>query len=48
VALQREQSGYARTVGADGADRAASGGDLNDLRDQVYWAHGRTMRKGAV
>jgi hypothetical protein len=48
VALQREQSGYARTVGADGADRAASGGDLRDLRDQVYWAHGRTFRKGVV
>lgn len=48
VLLAREQSGYARTVGADGADRAASGGDLKDLREQTYWAHGRTMRKGVV
>jgi hypothetical protein len=48
VGLAREQSGYARTVGADGADRAASGRDLDDLRERVYWAHGRTMRKGAV
>lgn len=48
VQLGREQSGYARTVGADGADRVAAGGDLKDLREQVYWAHGRTMRKGAI
>jgi len=48
VALAREQSAYARTVGSGDATRNASGGDLNDLRKQVYRAHGRKGRKAAV
>ena len=48
VALSREQSGYARTIGSGEATRNASGGDLADLRKQVYRAHGRKGRKAAV
>jgi hypothetical protein len=48
VALDRERSGYARTVGSGEATRNASGGDLADLRKQVYRAHGRKGRKAAV
>lgn len=48
VALAREQSAYARTVGAGEATRNASGGDLADLRKAVYRAHGRKARKAAV
>jgi hypothetical protein len=48
VALDRERSGYARTIGSGEATRPASGGDLADLRKQAYRAHGRKARKAAV
>ncbi len=48
VALARERSSYARTVGSGEAIRNASGGDIADLRKQVFRAHGRKGRKAAV
>lgn len=48
VALGREQSGYARTIGAGEGVRAAPGGDLKDLREQVRIAYGRRVRNRAV
>jgi predicted RecA/RadA family phage recombinase len=40
-------SGYARTVGSGDNVRNASGAGLADLRDRVYYAHGR-IRSAAV
>lgn len=48
VGLAREQSGYARTIGSGEAVRNASGGDIRDLREQVYTSHGRKVRKAAI
>jgi len=48
VALARERSAYARTVGSGEAIRSASGRDIDDLRKQVYRAHGRKARKAVV
>lgn len=48
VALARERSSYARTIGIGEAIRNASRTDIVDLRKQVYAAHGRKARKAAV
>lgn len=48
VGLGRQQAGYARTVGAGDNVRAAPGGDIRDLRDQVRTRYGRKARKKAV
>lgn len=48
VGLQRQQSGYARTIGAGEGIRAAPGGDLRDLRDRVFARYGRKARTRAV
>lgn len=47
VALGREQAGYARTVGAGDAVRAAPGGDIRDLRETVRSRY-RRYRSGAI
>ncbi|MDN5857150.1 MAG: hypothetical protein L0H84_00880 [Pseudonocardia sp.] len=48
VGLGRQQSGYARVVGSGDAIRAAPGGDIRDLRDQVRTRYGRKARRKAV
>ncbi|MES2209445.1 MAG: hypothetical protein V4515_04580 [Chloroflexota bacterium] len=48
VALGREQSGYARTIGSGEGTRAAPAGDLRDLRADVVAAYGRKARFGVV
>jgi hypothetical protein len=48
VGLAREQSGYARTVGAGEATRNAASTDINDLRRDVFAAHGRKARIGVA
>jgi hypothetical protein len=45
VALMQEDAAYARTVGSGDATRVASAGQLNALREDVYTAHGRKVRK---
>lgn len=46
VGLGREQSGYARMVGSGESARPAPGGDIKDLRAQVYQRYGRKVRQG--
>lgn len=48
VGLQRQQSGWARTIGAGEGIRAAPGGDLRDLRDRAVARYGRIARHRAV
>jgi hypothetical protein len=48
VALGREQSGYARTIGSGEGTRAAPAGDLRDLRADVVAMYGRKARHRAV
>jgi hypothetical protein len=48
VRLGREQSGYARTIGAGETVRAAPGGDIRDMRAEVRTRYGRKARKRAV
>ena len=47
VALGREQSGYARVIGAGDAVRGAPGGDIRDLRETVRSRY-RRYRSGAI
>jgi hypothetical protein len=48
VALGREDSGYARTIGSGEGVRAAPAGDLRDLRADVRALYGRQARTLAV
>jgi hypothetical protein len=46
--LLQEVSGYAREVGSGDNTREASGRGLKALREDVYTAHGRKVRMGAI
>jgi hypothetical protein len=44
----QSSSGYARTIGSEGAERLVGGRGLADIRSQAFAAHGRKMRHRAV
>lgn len=46
--MAQRSSGYARTVGAGDNEREAGGRGIKALREDVYYAHGRVCRMGAV
>lgn len=48
VAISQDSSAWARVVGGGDNEREASGKSIKTLRDEVYWAHGRSARKSAI
>ncbi|WP_157360692.1 hypothetical protein [Amycolatopsis thermoflava] len=48
VAVLREGAGYATRTGSGDNARETYGGGLPDLREQVYTAHGRKVRKRVI
>jgi hypothetical protein len=47
-AILQETSGYSHEVGESGAGMAATGGQLDDLRDQAYQQYGRKARRRVI
>lgn len=47
-AILQETSGYSHEVGESGATMGITGGQLDDLRDQVYQKYGRKSRRRVI
>lgn len=47
-AILQETSGYSHVVGEEGASMSITGGQLDDLRDQVYQKYGRKSRRRVI